>query len=90
MINSITRTMLTGTMGFAWELIWAGQHVVGATALWGADEHASLAERFVGNAGRIITAAGERLELAVNGLAMRLGYNDGAVSGMVAWPALAH
>jgi hypothetical protein len=41
----------------------------------------------VRNAGKAITAMGERLELATNRLAMRLGYDDGAVSGALAWGA---
>jgi hypothetical protein len=84
----ITRTMLTGTMSRAWKLICAGERVVGATESWGADEHAGFTEVSVRNAGRVITAMGEWLELATNGIAMRLGYRDGEVSGWVAWPAL--
>jgi hypothetical protein len=90
MMKSIALTMLTSTMGFAWKSIRAGEHVVEAAGKWGTDDyHASLVERSVLTAGNAITAVGERLELAVNKLALRLGYNDGEVSGMVAWPALA-
>lgn len=90
MLKLMTRQMLTSAMSFAWKLIRAGESVVGATESWGSDDRASLAEGSVRNAGRAITAGGEWLELATNGLAMRLGYRDGEVSGGVAWPALAH
>ena len=85
----ITSTMLTSAMGFSWKLIRAGECVVEAAERWGADDqHAGFAELSVWKLGRAITAGGERLELAVNGFALRLGYGDGEVSGMVAWPAL--
>ena len=90
-MKSITRTMLTSAMGFAWSMIRAGERGVEAAGGWGADDqHASLAELSVWKAGMMITIGGEQLELAVNRFALRLGYNDGEVSGMVAWPALAH
>jgi hypothetical protein len=86
----ITSTMLTSALGSAWDIIKTGERISEATEGWGTDEHASLAEGFVKKTGRAITAMGERLELSVNWLAMKLGYSDGEVSGMVAWPALAH
>lgn len=88
MTKSITDTMLTTAMGFAWKLIRTGERVVEAAESWGADDqHAGFTELFVRKAGTVVTIGGERLELAVNGLALWLGYNDGELSGMVAWPA---
>ena len=90
MMKSITRTMLMSTMSFAWTLTTADERTSEATKGWGSDQHASVAEVAVRNAGRAITAVGERLEQATNALAMRLGYRDGEVSGRVAWPELTH
>ena len=88
MLKSITRTMLTSTMSFAWKLIRTGERVVEGAESWGVnDRHASFAELSVRKVGTVITTGGERLELAVNRVALRLGYNDGEVSGMVACPA---
>jgi hypothetical protein len=90
----IKRSALTGVMGFSWDLIKTGGRIVAYVDSWEVNEanerRAGFVERSVWKAGRIITIAGERLELAVNGLAVRLGYNDGEVSGLVAWPGLAH
>lgn len=88
MMKSITRVMLTSTMGFAWKLIRTGERVVAAAESWGDnDRHAGFAELSVWKVGTAITIGGERLERAVNGCAIWLCYNDGEVSGMVAWPA---
>ena len=80
--------MLTSAMRFAWKLIRTGERVVAAGESRGAnDQHAGTAERAMRKAGMLITSGGECLELAVNGFALWFGYDDGAVSGMVAWPA---
>ena len=91
MMNSITYTMLTSAMGFAWrKLIRTGERIGAAAERWevnGANElQAGFVELSVWRAGRTMVRAGESLELFVNWLAMRLGYRDGEVSGMVAWP----
>ena len=75
--------MLTRTMSFAWKLIRADERATEATQGWGSDQHASFAEVTVRNAGKAITGMGEWLEIATNGTAMRLGYRDGEVSGLV-------
>ena len=93
MLNSITRTMLTTTMSFAWSTIKTGERIVAYTMGWNwgsTDEHAGFAERFVRTTGKTITAIGERIDLATNGLAMQLGYRDGEVYNWVTCPALAH
>ena len=90
MMKSITRKMLTSTMDFSWDTIKAGERIVAFAESWGAkDQHAGFAELSMRQAGTVVTIAGERLELVVNGLALWLGYNDGEVSGMVVWPELA-
>ena len=91
MMKSITRTMLTSTMGFAWDLIKTGERIVAFAERRGAtDERAGFAELFVRKAGKIITSVGGHLEPGVNKVAVWLGYSDGDVSGMVAWPVPAH
>lgn len=90
----ITSTMLVSTMGFAWDMIRAGQRVVAFAESWeaheGNEQSAGFVELAVWRAGSAIVRMGERLELWANGLAVRVGYNDGEVSGMVAgWLALA-
>ena len=85
MMKSITRTMLTRAMCFAWDIIRSGERIVEACESWEAeDQHAGLVEMSMWKVGTAFTAGGERLELWVNGLAVRFGYNDGEVSGMVA------
>lgn len=91
MIKEITRTLLTGTMGFAWDRIKTGERIVAFAESWEVNEanelRAGFAELSVWRAGRIITIASERLELGVNRFALWLGYSDGEISGMVACPA---
>jgi hypothetical protein len=93
MMKSITQEMLVGAMGFAWDMIRAGGRVVALAESWelheGNLERAGFVELTVWRTGRAIVAAGESLELRVNALAMWLGYSDGEVSGIVAWPLLA-
>jgi hypothetical protein len=94
MLKSVTRTMLTRAMGFAWDLIKVGERVVAYAESWEVTEtnaqRASFVELTVWRTGNVIVGTGERLELGVNSLAMRLGWDDGEVSSLVAWPALAH
>lgn len=89
MLKSITRTMLTSAMGFAWTLIRAGEGVVALSERLGSDDlRADFAEMSVWRAGQAVVRSGEGLERLVNAVAMTLGYNDGEVSAMVAWPEL--
>jgi hypothetical protein len=87
MMNSITRAVLTSTTSFAWKLIATGERVVAFAESWelheGNQERAGFVELAVWRTGRAIVVAGERLELRVNALAMRSGFCDGEVSGMV-------
>ena len=94
-MKSIERVALKGFMGSAWHLILdTGPRVFAFAERWGADEAYDLRAGFVElrawKAGKSITALGERLELGVNRIAMWLGYGDGEVSGMVAWPEMPH
>ena len=79
--------MLTGAMGFAWDMIGLGERVVAVAESWevqeGNQERAGFVELTVWRTGRAIVVAGERLELWVNAVGMRLGYRDGEVSGML-------
>jgi hypothetical protein len=86
MLKLIERTVLASAMGFAWDLIKVGERVVVYGESWevtGANEQrAGFVELTVWRAGNAIVRIGERLELSVNSLAMRLGYNDGEVSAL--------
>lgn len=88
MMKLIAHTMLTSTMGIAWKLIRTGECVVAVAESWelheGNAQRAGFVELSVWRTGRAIVRMGERLELRVNGLGVRLGYNDGEVSDMVA------
>jgi hypothetical protein len=90
MKSAITQALLTRAMGFAWDIITAGERVVAVAENWelheGNQERAGFVELTVWRAGHATVRMGERLELRVNALAMRLGYGDGEVSRMVAWP----
>jgi len=94
MLKLVTRTMLTGTMGFSWKLIATGERVAAFAESWELhgrnEERAGFVELAVWRTGQAIVVAGERLELRVNALAMQVGFSDGEVSGLVAWPELAH
>ena len=88
MFKSITRTMLTSAMGFAWDLIRTGEHIVATSERLGKDEaydlRAGFVEMSVCRSGQAVVLTGEGLELFVNAVATKLGYRDGEVSGMVA------
>jgi hypothetical protein len=88
MLKSIARALLTSIMGFAWGTIKVGEDVVAFAESWevheGNEQSAGVGELSVWRSGNAIVRMGERLELWVNGLAVRFGYNDGEVSGMVA------
>jgi hypothetical protein len=88
MLKSITRTMLTSAMGFAWDVVRTGERgVVKSEAFETTDierPYAGFVEKSVWQARRAMVGTGEGLELFVNRFAMRLGYRDGEVSGMVA------
>jgi hypothetical protein len=87
MTKLITRT-LTSFMGLAWNIVHAGERTVerceaiGITDL--AKPYAGFREKMAWRKGWAMVRAGEGLELSVNWIAMRLGYSDGEVSGMVA------
>jgi hypothetical protein len=87
MLKFITDTMLISTMGCAWSLITTGERIVAAAERWevhAANElHAGFVELSVWRTGTAIVGIGERLEHGVNRLALRLGFADGAVSGML-------
>jgi hypothetical protein len=88
--SAITQALLTSIMGFAWDIITAGERVVAVAQNWalheGNEQSAGFVELTVWRTGRAIVVAGERLELWVNAVGMRLGYRDGEVSRIVAWP----
>lgn len=93
MLKSITQAALTSTMGLAWDMIATGGRVVAFAESWelheGNEQPAGFVELAVWRAGRAIVITGERLELRANALAVRLGYNDGEVSGMLIHVAVA-
>jgi hypothetical protein len=93
MMKSITRTMLTSTMGFAWKLIRTGGRIVAFAESWelheGNEQRAGFVELSVWRTGMTIVSIGEVLERSVDRFALWLGYGDGDVSDMVAWPASA-
>ena len=86
-MKSITQAMLTNTMGLAWGIIGTGQRIVERSEAIGITDplkpYAGFLETMVWRRGNAIVSAGEHLELWVNALAMRLGYNDGEVSGLL-------
>jgi hypothetical protein len=89
MMKSITRTMLTTAMGFAWDVIKTGERIIEASENWDVHEanerRAGFVELAVWRVGNAIAGMGVRLELGINRFAIWLGYSDGEVSGMVAW-----
>ena len=88
MLTSIKGTTLEAAMGFSWALINAGERVVEFSERVGANDlGAGLAELLVWKAGRAVVFVGARLEQGANRVAMWLGYEDGELSGVVAWPA---
>jgi hypothetical protein len=89
MMKSITTTMLVSAMAFAWGTIRAGERgVERSEAIGSADlkDYAGLWETMAARKGCAMVRTGERLELWVSALAMKLGYRDGEVAGLVAWP----
>lgn len=94
MLKSITRTILISTMGFAWDMIKAGERLRAFVYTWeihdGNRERSGLGELWALRSALAIVVGGERLELLVNALAMKLGYRDGEVSMMMLPTALAY
>jgi len=90
MLKSITQAMLVSAMGFAWAIITTGQRSVERSEAVGITDpqkpYAGFLETMVWRKGWATVRMGERLETLVNWLAMKLGRNDGEVSGLVAWP----
>jgi len=88
MLKSITQVMLTSTMGLAWDIITTGERSVGRSEAIGITDslkpYAGIMETVVWRKGWATVSTGERLELFVNWLGMKLGYDDGEVSGWVA------
>ena len=86
MMKSITRTLLTSTMGFAWDMIRAGERVVAFAESWklheGNEQRAGFIELIVHRTGRALGAAGKRFELGLDALAIRFGFDDGEVTGL--------
>lgn len=82
MLKSMMDAMLTNAMGFAWrQLMRTGERFSEV-----AERRAGLSEVFLGTLGQIFTSAGEHLEYGINWVGVRLGYYDGEVSSMAAWP----
>ena len=94
MTNSITHTMLTSTMGCAWDITHMGERGVERSEAIGIIDpekpYAGFAEKTKWQISGATVRTGAKLERGVNWFAMKLGYSDGAVSAMVAWPALDH
>jgi len=86
MMKSI-RKMLTSAMGFAWYIVHAGERTVERCEAIGITDpekpYAGFLEKMAWWKGWAMVRTGEGLELFINGLAMKLGYNDGEVSGML-------
>lgn len=91
MLMSIKSTTLEAAMRLSWALINSGERVVAFSERVGANDlRAGFAELLMLKAGRAIMFVGERLELGVDRAAMGLGYADGELSGIVAWPDPSH
>jgi hypothetical protein len=93
MMTSIKDAMLVNAMGFAWHVVRSGESSVERSEAIGITDpekpYSGLLERMATRKAWATVRAGERLEAFVNSLAMKLGYRDGEVSGIVAWPSLA-
>jgi hypothetical protein len=86
MMKLLERKMLTDTMDFAWCTIGgAGSRVNAFAESWelheGNQERAGFVELWVWRAGQALRRSGEGLELFVNWLGMKRGYEDGEVAG---------
>jgi hypothetical protein len=94
MLKLITSTMLTSVIGFAWDAIRMGERGVERSEAIGIIDpekpYAGFVEKTKWQISGATVRTCEKLERGVNWFAMKLGYGDGAVSGMVAWPALDH
>jgi hypothetical protein len=88
MMKSITRTMLTSTMRFAWDVIKTGERIVAFAESWelheANEQRAGFVELAIWRTGNAVVGMGERLEQSVDTFALWLGYSDGDVSGGVA------
>ena len=93
-MKSIARKTLTSTMGFTWYMTGTWESAVARSEAIGIIDpekpYAGFAEKTMYRIRLAMVRAGEGLALLVNWFAMRLGYGDGEVSGMVAWPTPAH
>ena len=94
MLKLITSTMLASAMGFTWDVIRMGGRGVERSEAIGIIDpekpYAGFAEKAKWQISDATVRTCEKIERGVNWFAMKLGYSDGAVSGMVAWPALDH
>jgi hypothetical protein len=88
MLKTNTRTMLTSVMLVAWDMIHMAQGGIGRSEAIGIDNpekpYAGFVEKMTYKRRLVPLRLGEALEWAVNGLAMKLGYDDGEISGYVA------
>jgi hypothetical protein len=94
MMKSITGTMLTSTMSFGFAILDAGDRSLersDAVEITDPEKpYAGFHEKMLWRTGLTTRFIGEGLVLSVNWLSMKLGYYDGEVSGMAAWPAPVH
>jgi hypothetical protein len=94
MLKSITRTLLTSTMGFAWDIISTGERGITRSEALGVTDpekrYAGGVEKMTYQTRMAMVRVGEGLEMFLNWCGVKLGYSDGEVSGMVAWPVQAH
>ena len=94
MLKLIIRTVLTSAMGFAWDITRTGERGVERSEAIGIIDpekpYAGFAEKAKWQISGATVRTCEELERGVNWFAMKLGYSDGAVSALVAWPALDH
>jgi hypothetical protein len=90
--KNATDAMLTPALWLSWKLMNAGDFAKDHADRWGADDHAraGFSEVTVLRLSEALQSAGERLEAVANRVAMWLGYEDGELSGIVAWPDPAH
>jgi hypothetical protein len=93
MMKLIERT-LTSFMGLAWNIVHAGERTVERCEAIGITDlkkpYAGFREKMAWRIGWGMVRVGEGLQHGVNWFAMRLGYRDGEVSAMIAWPTPAH
>jgi hypothetical protein len=90
MLKATTRTILTSAMGFAGDTARMGERGVERCEAIGIIDpekpYGGFAEKTKWQISGATVRTGAKLERGVNWFAMKLGYSDGEVSGVVAWP----